>query len=64
MVNKGALSKEEALAEYARLTPIMAIEGRTMSEPTQELLVELLQNNITLEDALDSIINRRTQPES
>ncbi|MDJ0434669.1 MULTISPECIES: hypothetical protein [Rhodococcus erythropolis group] len=63
-MNKGALSKEEALAEYARLTPIMAIEGRTMSEPTQELLVELLQNNITLEDALDSIINRRTQPES
>lgn len=41
----------------------MAIEGRAMSEPTQELLVELLQNNITLENALDSILNRRTQPE-
>ncbi len=59
----GALSREEALAEYVRLAPIMAIEGRAMSEPTQELLVELLQNNITLENALDSILNRRTQPE-
>jgi hypothetical protein len=57
------LTEEQARAEYERLAPIMAIEGRTMDEPTKELLVQLLQENITLDDALDSILRRRAQTE-
>ena len=53
------LTEAQARAEYERLAPIMAIEGRTMDEPTKELLVQLLQENITLDDALDSILRRR-----
>ncbi|MGH3803765.1 hypothetical protein ACWEK5_27930 [Rhodococcus koreensis] len=57
------LTEAEARAEYNRLAPIMAIEGRTMDEHTKELLVQLLQKNITLDDALDSILRRRGQTE-
>ncbi|SEB29346.1 hypothetical protein [Rhodococcus koreensis] len=57
------LTEAQARAEYDRLAPIMAIEGRTMDEPTKELLVQLLQENITLDDALDSILRRRAQTE-
>ncbi|MDH6293134.1 hypothetical protein [Rhodococcus opacus] len=59
----GDLTEAQARAEYDRLAPIMAIEGRTMDEPTKELLVQLLQENITIDDALDSILRRRAQTE-
>ncbi|UNN05214.1 hypothetical protein [Rhodococcus opacus] len=57
------LTEAQARAEYDRLAPIMAIEGRTMDEPTKELLVQLLQENITLDDALELILLRRGQTE-
>lgn len=56
---KHGLTEAQARAEYERLAPIMAIEGRTMDEHSKELLVQLLQENITLDDALDSILRRR-----
>ena len=57
------LTEAQARVEYDKLAPIMAIEGRTMGEPTKELLIELLQENITLDNALDSILARRAQRE-
>ncbi|MFZ2174950.1 MAG: hypothetical protein WAW17_13145 [Rhodococcus sp. (in: high G+C Gram-positive bacteria)] len=57
------LTEAQARAEYDRLAPIMAIEGRSMDEDTKELLIQLLQENITLDDALDSILRRRGRPE-
>jgi hypothetical protein len=55
------LTEAQARTEYDRLAPIMAIEGRSMGEPTKELLIALLQENITLDNALDSILERRAQ---
>lgn len=57
------LTEDQARAEYDRLAPIMAIEGRTMDEHSKELLIQLLQENITLDDALNSILRRRARPE-
>ncbi|MFB9785552.1 hypothetical protein [Rhodococcus baikonurensis] len=44
----------------SELTPIMAVEGRTMDEHSQQLLMQLLQESISLCDALDAIIRRRS----
>ncbi|MFC9549730.1 hypothetical protein ACFTWF_02635 [Rhodococcus sp. NPDC056960] len=57
------LTEAQARTEYDRLAPIMAIEGRTMDEHSRELLIELLQEEITLDDALDSILRRRAGTE-
>ncbi|MDN5546508.1 MAG: hypothetical protein L0H03_14670 [Rhodococcus sp. (in: high G+C Gram-positive bacteria)] len=47
-------------SEPAALTPIMATEDRTMDEHSQQLLMQLLQESITLCDALDAITRRRS----
>ncbi|MCD2158206.1 hypothetical protein LQL77_31505 [Rhodococcus cerastii] len=52
------LTEAQAVSELARLAPIMAVEGRTMDEHSQELLMQLLRESISLCDALDSIIIR------
>ena len=40
----------EARAAVAAMEPIMAIEGRAMSDGDKELLVELIRGTKTLED--------------
>ena len=54
------LTEAQADSEIARLAPLMAVEGRTMDEHSHQLLIQLLQKSITLADALDSIIRRRS----
>ena len=60
MAVQQGLTEAQADSELAALTPIMAVEGRTMDEHSQELLLQLLQESISLCDALDSIIRRRS----
>lgn len=43
-------TEAEARAALAAMEPIMAIEGRDMSDGDKELLVELIQGTKTLED--------------
>lgn len=62
-MSKERMTEQQARAEYDRLAPIMAIEGRTMDEHSRELLIELLQDNITLDDALDAIVARAERPD-
>ncbi|MGV9868700.1 hypothetical protein [Rhodococcus koreensis] len=45
------MTDAQARAEYERLAPIMAIEGRSMDEHRKELLIQLLQENISFVDA-------------
>ena len=54
------LTEAHADSELAALAPIMAVEGRTMDEHSQQLLMQLLQESISLCDALDAIIRRRS----
>ena len=54
------LTEAQADSEIARLAPLMAVEGRTMDEHSQQLLMQLLQESISLCDALDAIIRRRS----
>lgn len=44
------LTAEEARAEYERLVPIMALEGRKMDDFSQEVFVEYLQDKLTIDD--------------
>ncbi len=44
------LTEEEARAEYEKLAPIMALEGRTMDAHSQEVFVEYLQDKLTIDD--------------
>lgn len=43
-------TEAEARAALAAMEPIMAIEGRDMSDADKELLVELIQGTKTLKD--------------
>ena len=43
-------TEAEARAAVAAMEPIMAIEGRDMSDGDKELLVELIRGTKTLED--------------
>lgn len=43
-------TEAEARAAVAAMEPIMAIEGRDMSEGDKELLVELIQGTTTIEE--------------
>ena len=52
------LTKKEAQAEYERLAPIMALEGRAMDAHSQEVFVEYLQDKLTIDD-LVAIAKRR-----
>ena len=52
------LTQSEARAEYERLVPIMALEGRTMDAHSQEVFVEYLQDKLTIDD-LVAIAKRR-----
>jgi hypothetical protein len=54
------LTEAHAGSELTALAPIMAVEGRTMDEDSHQLLMQLLQKSITLADALDAIIRRRS----
>lgn len=54
------LTEAQADSEIAALAPIMAVEGRKMDEHSHQLLMQLLQESISLCDALDSIIRRRS----
>ena len=60
MAAQRGVTEAQADSELAALTPIMAVEGRTMGEHSQQLLMQLLQESISLCDALDAIIRRRS----
>lgn len=44
------LTEAEARAEYDKLVPIMALEGRTMDAHSREVFVEYLQDTLTIDD--------------
>ncbi|MBY6382352.1 hypothetical protein HG717_00165 [Rhodococcus erythropolis] len=52
------LTEAEARAEYDKLVPIIALEGRTMDAASQEVFVEYLQDTLTIDD-LVTIAKRR-----
>ncbi|WP_138846339.1 hypothetical protein [Rhodococcus pyridinivorans] len=49
-------TEAEARAALAAMEPIMAIEGRQMSEDDKEILVELLRGTKTLEDVENMLL--------
>ncbi|AOD24829.1 hypothetical protein IM25_24080 (plasmid) [Rhodococcus sp. p52] len=49
-------TEAEARAALAAMEPIMAIEGRQMSEDDKEILVELLRGTKTLKDVENMLL--------
>lgn len=50
------VTEAQARAAVASMEPIMAIEGREMSDTDKELLVELIQGTKTLEDVENMLL--------
>lgn len=49
-------TEAEARAALAAMEPIMAIEGRQMSEDDKEILVELIRGTKTLKDVENMLL--------
>ena len=59
LVNTDRISDDEARAAYARLAPIVEMDGGTVDPRDEELTIQLIQGTITQEEMVAAILREK-----